>query len=934
MTLSFTQVEQWLDDHPEHAEEYFVRKGTARMVQLWNEAREECADLFDTNVELIENCSRRKIGEKNFRFNDTVDIINASEEGESEAGQPTSRSSPLTRRYSEPQRQGNPKRQLGLGYGGKLFFTKPVSSSVVDSLDLSTCEIREEKTKRVRSPPSRQLRKTKSLPNCGQQHVLGALIESKIRLPSPIGLNAETKLDLKNNNERQFFFEIVRDIANDLDLTTLSYKILVNVGILTNADRCSLFLVEGPKGKQSLVSKVFDVQVGGPNSTSIKDFIDQQKEIRVPWGKGLVGYAAETGETVNIPDAYADPRFNKEVDRQTGYHTKSLFCKPVKNNEGEVVGVAQIINKMPGPVPFTQEDEEVCEMYLTFCGIGITNAKLFELSVKEFNRNRALLELVHDIFEDQTSLDKVVHKIMRRALSMLKCERCSVLLLVHPVLGNSLAEERSQDLRITKVFNLRVSGGRNSNSTIYSEGRDDGSFSTRIAKLVASTGKTLNVPDAAQDQRLKRIIAMSSDNGVDARRPILCMPIRNNKFEIIGVAQLISKLNNKPFDESDETLFEAFAIFCGLGIHNTMIYDQMAKAKAKQQVAIEVLSYHAAAKRGEIERLKNTPVSKAEEFKVDSFQFDDFSLEPDQMLQASLRMFIDCGFIDEFHIDYEILCRWLLTVRKNYRNVIYHNWRHAFNVAQSMFCMLTTGGMNKFMSNLECLGLIVGCLCHDLDHRGTNNAFQTKTDSPLAKLYTTSTLEHHHFNHAVIILSTEGHNIFQKLNADEYRQVISYIKHSILSTDLAVNFRQRSILFPLVERGELDPKIPDHRDMLKAMMMTACDLNGTTKPWEIQKEVVHLVTSEFFQQGDLERNTLKMEPSALMDRQKVDELPALQVQFFETTGIPVFKCLATFNPNIRPLLDGAESNKNRWCELEKERQARQKEEENKHQPIT
>ena len=57
---------------------------------------------------------------------------------------------------------------------------------------------------------------------------------------------------------------------------------------------------------------------------------------------------------------------------------------------------------------------------------------------------QALLELVHDIFEEQTSLDKVVHKIMRRALTMLKCERCSVLLLMHPVLGNSLAEERAQ----------------------------------------------------------------------------------------------------------------------------------------------------------------------------------------------------------------------------------------------------------------------------------------------------------------------------------------------------------------------------------------------------------------------------------------------------------------------------------------------------------
>lgn len=923
MTLSFDQVERWLDEHPQLAEEYFVRKGTARMVRLWNEAREECPDVFLPDTPLIRNCDDSRA--KNFRFNDTVDIINSNEEGEninqSTDTRTTSPPSAITRRYSEPQRQANPKRQTIAGFG------KHGCSSFVDSLDLSTCEIRDEKSRRVRSPPSRQLRKTKSLPNCGQQHVLGALIESKIRLPTSIGMNAETKLDLKNSNEKQFFFEIVRDIANDLDLTTLSYKILVNVGILTNADRCSLFLVEGPKGKQSLVSKVFDVQVGVPNSPA-KDFIQQQKEITVPWGKGLVGYAAETGETVNIPDAYEDPRFNKEVDRQTGYHTKSLLCKPVKNNEGEVVGVAQIINKMPGPVPFTKEDEEVCEMYLTFCGIGITNAKLFELSAIEFNRNRALLELVHDIFEEQTSLDNVVHKIMRRALSMLKCERCSVLLLMHPVLGNSLAEDRAQDLRITKVFNLRVSGTRNTNSTIYSEGRDDGSFTTRIAKVVASTGKTLNVPDAAQDQRLKRILAISSDNGMDAHRPILCMPIRNNKFEIIGVAQLISKLNNKAFDESDETLFEAFAIFCGLGIHNTMIYDQMAKAKAKQQVAIEVLSYHAAAKRGEIDRLKNTPVPKSSEFKVDSFQFDDFSLEPDQMLQASLRMFIDCGFIDEFHIDYEVLCRWLLTVRKNYRNVIYHNWRHAFNVAQSMFCMLKTGGMNKYLSNLECLGLIVGCLCHDLDHRGTNNAFQTKTDSPLAKLYSTSTLEHHHFNHAVIILSTEGHNIFQKLNADEYRQVISYIKHSILSTDLAVNFRQRSTFFPLVERGSLDTSIPDHRDMLKAMMMTACDLNGTTKPWEIQKEVVHLVTSEFFQQGDLERTTLKMEPSALMDRQKIDELPALQVQFFETTGIPVFKALAQFNPKIKPLFDGAESNKNRWCELESERQARQKEDDN------
>ena len=56
---------------------------------------------------------------------------------------------------------------------------------------------------------------------------------------------------------------------------------------------------------------------------------------------------------------------------------------------------------------------------------------------------QALLELVHDIFEEQTSLNRVVHKIMRRALTMLKCEKCSVLLLSHAVLGNSHAEDRA-----------------------------------------------------------------------------------------------------------------------------------------------------------------------------------------------------------------------------------------------------------------------------------------------------------------------------------------------------------------------------------------------------------------------------------------------------------------------------------------------------------
>lgn len=61
--------------------------------------------------------------------------------------------------------------------------------------------------------------------------------------------------------------------------------------------------------------------------------------------------------------------------------------------------------------------------------------------------------------------------------------------------------------------------------------------------------------------------------------------------------------------------------------------------------------------------------------------------------------------------------------------------------------------MSRILGELETLALIVACLCHDLDHRGTNNSFQIKTSSPLAQLYSTSTLEHHHFDQVESLIS-------------------------------------------------------------------------------------------------------------------------------------------------------------------------------------
>ncbi|CAH2305838.1 dual 3, 5 -cyclic-AMP and -GMP phosphodiesterase 11A [Pelobates cultripes] len=192
---------------------------------------------------------------------------------------------------------------------------------------------------------------------------------------------------------------------------------------------------------------------------------------------------------------------------------------------------------------------------------------------------------------------------------------------------------------------------------------------------------------------------------------------------------------------------------------------------------------------------------------IDAMHFDDFSLDVDAMITAALRMFMELGMVQKFKIDYETLCRWLLTVRKNYRMVLYHNWRHAFNVCQLMFAMLTTAGFQEILTETEILALIVGCLCHDLDHRGTNNAFQAKSGSALSQLYGTSaTLEHHHFNHAVMILQSEPQNDTSFFH-DTYdtqspsHQIDSRAFTSLLSSHMLLQ-RENALSSDIFQRGQ------------------------------------------------------------------------------------------------------------------------------------
>ncbi|XP_012160429.1 cGMP-specific 3',5'-cyclic phosphodiesterase isoform X1 [Ceratitis capitata] len=747
----------------------------------------------------------------------------------------------------------------------------------------------------------------------------------------------DSRRHLMELDEGELFMELIRDVANELDIDVLCHKILVNVGLLTHADRGSLFLAKGPPNNKYLVAKLFDVT----QKTALKDAVRKAKleEIRIPFGVGIAGMVAQTKEMINIKEAYKDARFNCEIDLKTGYKTNAILSMPICNYEGDVIGVAQIINKTNGSMEFDEHDVEIFRRYLTFCGIGIQNAQLFEMSVQEYRRNQILLSLARNIFEEQNNLECLVTKIMTEARELLKCERCAVFLVdldcceashlekiiekpnqlqnrLNRAIKDVDDEERDDKQktrnRFTVLFEL---GASNQSANISRPSVNDLCNSTlaQIAQFVATTAQTVNISDV--HEWVQEHNQIRTENEIDATKAILCMPIVNAQKTVIGVAQLINKSTGLPFTDCDVSIFEAFAIFCGLGIHNTQMYENACKLMAKQKVALECLSYHATAGAEQTMKLVNDKIESAEKYDLYSFKFIDFNLCDDDTCRAVLCMFLQCNLVNQFQIPYEVLCRWVLSVRKNYRPVKYHNWRHALNVAQTMFAMLKTGKMERFMTDLEILGLLVACLCHDLDHRGTNNAFQTKTESPLAILYTTSTMEHHHFDQCVMILNSEGNNIFQALSPEDYRSVMKTVENAILSTDLAMYFKKRNAFLELVENGEFDWQSEEKKELLCGMMMTACDVSAIAKPWEVQHRLAKLVADEFFDQGDLEKLQLNTQPIAMMDRERKDELPKMQVGFIDVICLPLYRVLCDTFPWITPLYEGTLENRRNWQDL-------------------
>ena len=270
----------------------------------------------------------------------------------------------------------------------------------------------------------------------------GRFTKDNLNLVDAIATQAAVSIQNAQNSEfferkraqEMEFVSIVSDVTAEIDLSALLKRVMEEATRMLNADRATLFLND--EKTNELFSRVAMGEGVG--------------EIRLPNTAGIAGSVFTSGETMNIPYAYADLRFNPSFDKQTGYFTRSILCVPVTNKNGKVIGCTQVLNKKGGK--FTEEDESRLKAFTQQVAIALENAKLFDDVSKSRQYNESMLSSMSNGVITIDGDGKIV-TCNRSGLKILKTFEKNILDINSEVFfkdNNSWVEEKIKNVKETK----------------------------------------------------------------------------------------------------------------------------------------------------------------------------------------------------------------------------------------------------------------------------------------------------------------------------------------------------------------------------------------------------------------------------------------------------------------------------------------------------
>ena len=342
--------------------------------------------------------------------------------------------------------------------------------------------------------------------------------------------------------------ELLLDISNKISATDSLdsvLKLLIEMATSKlNAERGSIFLNDPDSNE--LYSRV-----------AMGNFM---REIRILNNSGIAGFVFTSGEGVIIPDAYADPRFNRNVDERTGFVTRNILCVPIKSAKNETVAVAQILNKKKGH--FTKRDLHLFEVMMKQGALSLQSLQFIEQMEKIRRQELEFINVVSEMTSD-IKLGSLLQNVMAEATRMLNAERST--LFLHDEKTNELWSEVGQGLESTQIrFPCHVG----------------------IAGAVFQSGRTINIPYAYADLRFNP--SFDKKTGFFTRS-ILCVPVVNKNGRTIGVTQVLNK-HGGPFSEEDEARLRAFTAQVSIALENAKLFADVQAMKNYNEAMLESMS--------------------------------------------------------------------------------------------------------------------------------------------------------------------------------------------------------------------------------------------------------------------------------------------------------------------------------------------------------
>jgi len=285
-----------------------------------------------------------------------------------------------------------------------------------------------------------------------------------------------------------------------------------------------------------------------------------QHEIRFLNNSGVAGHVYTTGKGTIVHDAYANEHFNRSIDEQTGYITKNILCVPIKTVRGEIIGVAQALNKKKDQ--FTENDLSLLAAMTTQAAVALQSTQLVEQMKKSSLQQMEFFDVISDV-TSEIDLGALLGKVMSQATKMLKAERSTLFL---------------NDAKTEELFS-KVAGGLGVTEIRFPN-------HLGIAGTVFTSGETVNIPHAYADLRFNP--ALDKKTGFFTRS-ILCVPVINKAGKTIGVTQVLNKRGG-PFTREDESRLKAFTAQVSIALENAKLFDDVQNMKNYSEGILESMS--------------------------------------------------------------------------------------------------------------------------------------------------------------------------------------------------------------------------------------------------------------------------------------------------------------------------------------------------------